>query len=211
MKQIILFSAILILSVQLVKAQDKVYKKDGTILEVKAVEQTNSLLKYRMSNYSDGPILTLPLSKIEKIEYKNGYVDLAGNQNPRIGKPLSVSAGAVFALELDGYYPQLKVGYFVSPWVEIEADITSDFEESVYVVAGPKFHLSSRNSTSPVTPFIGLLFGVDTGTATMQLPIGLNYACKKGLNVSLSYNSIAYWNDDLYSYSSVEVGVGWRF
>lgn len=77
------------------------------MLEVKAIEQTSSLLKYKMSDYGDGPTFSLPLSKIEKIEYKNGYVDLAGNQNPRIGKPLSVNAGAVFALELDGYYPQL--------------------------------------------------------------------------------------------------------
>ena len=211
MRRIILFSAILIVSLQLAKAQDKVYKKDGTMLEVKAVEQTGSLLKYKMSDYSDGPTLSLPLSKIEKIEYKNGYVDLAGNQNPRIGKPLSVSVGVVHAIERDGYFPQLKVGYFVSPWVEIEANITSDFIESVYVVAGPKFHLSSRNSTSPLTPFVGLLFGTDTCSATTQLPIGLNYASKKGLNISVSYNSITYWNDDSNSFSSVEVGIGWRF
>ena len=211
MRRIILFSAILILSLQLAKAQDKVYKKDGTMLEVNAVEQTSSLLKYKMSDYSDGPTLSMPLSKIEKIEYKNGYVDLAGNQNPRIGKPLSVNAGVVHAIESDGYFPQLKVGYFVSPWVEIEANITSDFEESVYVVAGPKFHLSSRYSTSPITPFVGLQFGTDTGVATTQLPIGVNYAGKKGLNISVSYNSITYWNDDLNSFSSVEVGVGWRF
>jgi hypothetical protein len=200
----------LVFCLYLAKAQDKVVKNDGTVVEVKAVEQTWSVLKYRMTDYSDGPVLWMPLAKIKKIEYQNGVVDHLASLNPRMCKPFSVGIDLAL-LEEGSFVPFLEAGYFISPQIEFSAQFFTDLRETMYLAVGPKVHFSRSFSTKMVTPFVGFLVGNDSGTAITKIPVGANMASKKGLNVSLSYNMIQYWYADVQQLYSLEMGIGWRF
>jgi len=210
MKPKIILLLILACCFQLAKAQDKVFKKDGTVVEVKAVEQTFSVLKYRMPDYSDGPVLWMPLSKIKKIEYHNGVIDMLGSLNPRMNKPFSVSLDLIL-LEQGGVVPTLGAGYFISPQLEFAGQFFTDFRETFYFVVGPKLYLTSNYSKKLASPFVGFLIGNDSGMAIAKMPIGVNLAGNKGLNMSLSFNLFQYLGQDTRSLSSLELGIGWRF
>jgi hypothetical protein len=209
----ILFSIlfILLLAVLSVSAQDKVYTKNGKVIEVNAVEQTYSVLKYQMADYPDGPLFWMPMNKVEKIEYKNGTVDYLENLSPRIKKPFCLSINASLFLEGEGLLPALKAGYFMTPQLEFEGFMSTDFEGSIALAVGPKFHLCQSSSNQRITPFAGFMIGTDYGIPMTLIPIGLNYASEKGLNISMSLDIMNYWDTESWMTNLFTVGVGWRF
>jgi hypothetical protein len=56
-------------------AQDKIYRKNGTILKVKVIEIGISEIKYKLFGKDDSPIYVLEKDRIKKIEYENGTTD----------------------------------------------------------------------------------------------------------------------------------------
>lgn len=73
MKKLIVVSLVLLLiGLTASYAQDKIYKKDGKILEVKVTEVGLAEVKYRIPKDSIGPIYTLQKVKILKIVYESG-------------------------------------------------------------------------------------------------------------------------------------------
>ena len=62
----------LILVFQRITGQDIISTKDKKQLNVKVVEQTDKYIKYKMSDYENGPVIMLKTNQIRKIEYKNG-------------------------------------------------------------------------------------------------------------------------------------------
>jgi hypothetical protein len=210
MKTKITFLLFMFCALIMVKAQDKVYKKDGNIVGVKAVEQSYSVFKYRMTDYPDGPVLWMPLNKISKIEYQNGHVDLLESLNPRMKNPLSANIDLIL-IDEGSVIPVIGGGYFVTPQIEFYGQIFADFSETLYFAVGPKFHFASNYSEKMISPFIGFLIGIDSGMAIAKMPIGLNLATKIGLNLSLSYNVVQYLENETRTLSSLELGIGWRF
>jgi hypothetical protein len=63
------------LLVTALKAQDKIYRKNGQVLKVKILEISSSEIKYRIFNEPDGPIYVLEKDRIKKIQYENGRVE----------------------------------------------------------------------------------------------------------------------------------------
>lgn len=53
-------------------AQDKIYKKDGAVLETKVVEVGTTEIKYKAFANLSGPIYTIAKASILKIVYENG-------------------------------------------------------------------------------------------------------------------------------------------
>ena len=56
----------------LLRAQDKIVKRDSTIIEAKVVEVTLSEVKFWEFKNQNGPLLTIPLTEILAIIYQNG-------------------------------------------------------------------------------------------------------------------------------------------
>ncbi|HEY6502826.1 MAG TPA: hypothetical protein VIZ28_02515 [Chitinophagaceae bacterium] len=56
-------------------SQDKIYRKNGKVVEAKVLEIGNSEVKYREFRNPDGPIYVLETDRISKIEYENGKVE----------------------------------------------------------------------------------------------------------------------------------------
>lgn len=194
---------------QSVIGQDKINTKDKQQLNVKIVEQTNRLIKYKMIDYEDGPILSISKNRISKIEYKNGFVDLMGYQNPRKNKPFGISAGFALWIAGDGGMFTSTLDYFIIPQIDLEINYGTDLEEGFHLSAGSRFHINSDFSDNRFTPFTGLLLGSQSGDGFLQIPIGINYLTSPGFNTSLSLNEMFFF--DSRQATLIELRIGWKF
>ncbi len=204
-----LFILILTIVFQSVIGQDKIYTKDGQQLNVKIVEQTPRLIKYKMVDYEDGPVLSLSNNRIYKIEYKNGFTDLMGYQNPRKNKPFGINAGIAIWVSEEGGMFTSTVDYFIIPQIDLEVNIGTDLDNGFYFSGGSRFHLNSGFSDNRFTPFAGLLLGTEFGDGFLQVPVGINYLTKAGFNTSLSLNEMFFFNS--WRATLVELRIGWKF
>jgi hypothetical protein len=188
--------------------QDKIITTKGSSIDAIVVEQARNVLKYKMADYPDGPVIWIGMNQVAELMYKNGYRDQLGNQNPRRARPFVISGGMSYFLSEEGGKFSLTAGYYVIPQIELEVNGGTDFDGS-YLTAGARFHLNSSASENRFTPFSGFLIGTDYGFGIIQIPVGLNYAAKSGLNVSLSVNEMLYFND--WQTTFAELRLGWRF
>lgn len=189
-------------------AQDKIKTKDNMQLDVKILENTGRDVKYRMADYPDGPLISLKANRIEKIEYKNGVVDLMGNQNPRKDKPFGISIGGAKWISSSGLMFTATLDYFLTPQADLEVNMGADSQHILYVSAGARLHINPDYSESRITPFTGALFGYEYHNGFVQIPLGINYIHKTGINISLSVNEMIFINQ--YQ-TTIEVRGGWRF
>ena len=191
-----------------VAGQDKIETKDNKQLNVKIVEKTGKVVKYKMPDYSDGPVLSIKTSRISKIEYMNGVVDLMGNQNPRKNKPFGISIGGAKWVSSSGLMFTSTMDYFITPQIDMEINIGADSYQLFYFSAGTRLHINSNYSEKRITPFTGVLFGYEYGKEFIQIPLGINYIHTSGINASLSINEMFFSNE--YQ-TTIELRGGWRF
>ncbi len=69
--KLLLITCLTLISIA-VQAQDKIYRKNGKVLEVKLIEIGSSEVKYRNFNEPDGPIYILETDRIKKIVSADG-------------------------------------------------------------------------------------------------------------------------------------------
>jgi hypothetical protein len=208
---------LLIFVSQSVYCQDKLNTKDKKQLNVQIIEQTPKIVKYKMLDYENGPILSMKINQISSIEYKNGIIDRLGNQNPRKNKPLGINTGVVVeATDRDGMF-SATLDYFIIPQIDIEINFETDlYRDLSSFSAGPRFHLNSDNSENRFTPFAGFLFGSSYEEDFFQIPVGVSFITKAGFSTSLSLNGIVNRTIHIYKYISpqrlnIEFRIGWRF
>ena len=82
MKQVI-FLLVLFITVKGF-AQDELYKKDNTKLEVKILEISPTEIKYKLFTYLDGPTITILKSDVALIIYKNGVHEVISTKPTEI-------------------------------------------------------------------------------------------------------------------------------
>ncbi len=200
----------LLLGMQHLMAQDTIVTKEKQELVVHITEQTPQLTRFMFSDSPGGPVIAMKTNRIDKIVYKNGFVDTMGNQNPRKNRPLTINAGmALFLTEESGYYMG-TLDYFILPQVNLQLNWGAQEEGDAFFSAGSEFHLSSTYSEKKLAPFTGLLAGREFGNDFLQIPIGLNYAGKNGLNIALSLNELLYLKSSSQA-TFVKLTLGWRF
>jgi hypothetical protein len=201
---------LLSLTVQYSFGQDIISTKDKKQLNVKVIEQTDRSVRYKMPDYEDGPVLMMKTKRITKIEYKNGYTDLMGYQNPRKNRPFGINAGYAAELTSGGVLYSVTADYFVLPQIDLEANIgTSDLSGELYFSAGSMFHLNASYSEHRLTPFTGVLAGSYYGDAFVQIPAGITYITKIGINATLSINEMISF--EAWQATFLQIRLGWRF
>ena len=188
--------------------QDKITTKNKETLNVQILEKHKNYIKYKMADYSEGPVIIIKPSAVDKIEYKNGVIDFLGNQNPRKDKPFGVSVGGIKWLSSSGLILSTTMDYFVIPQLDVEVNVGADSHQVLYFSAGARIHVNSDYSERRLTPFSGVLFGYEYGYEFIQIPLGINYIHKSGMNVSLSFNELIFSNQ--YQ-TTIELRGGWRF
>lgn len=72
MRKLILFVALFHLVSLAAKSQDKIYRKNGKVVEAKIVEVGSSEIKYREFNDPNGPVYVLETDLIKRIVFENG-------------------------------------------------------------------------------------------------------------------------------------------
>jgi len=83
MKKLLLLSFILFASFKIF-AQDTIYiKKQDSHIITKIIEVSSTEVKYKKFDYQDGPTYTINKQDLNKIVYKNGDVEMYGQQNNR--------------------------------------------------------------------------------------------------------------------------------
>lgn len=196
--------------VQNLASQDKLYIKTNQVLNVEIIEQTDNLLKYRLSDYNDGATFTINKRKVAKIEYGNGLIDMVGNENPRKKHPIGISASFAHLFSDESNYIAATMGYFIIPQIDLQVNLATGFWRGTYITAGGKFHLNSNYSKNRTTPFSGILLGHESGNTFLNIPFGVNFIGDKGLSLSLSLNeriSLTQVNHTTF----LELSAGWRF
>jgi len=206
----ILFTIFLITCLQYGYGQDLITTKDKKQLNVKVIEQTNKYVRYKMPDYEDGPVLMIKTNRIRKIEYKNGFTDMMGYQNPRKNRPVGINAGYAAELTSGGALFLVTGDYFVIPQLDLEMSIgTSDLSGELYYSAGSRLHFNSKYSEHKLTPFTGVLAGSYYGDGFVQVPAGVNYLTNIGINASLSINEMISFKT--WQATFLELRLGWRF
>jgi hypothetical protein len=204
---IILFMLIVI---QSISGQDIITLKDGKQLNLKIIEQTGKYIRYRMPDYEDGPVLMIKANRIFKIEYKNGYTDKMGYQNPRKSRPLGINAGYAAGLKSGGVLFSATADYFVLPQIDLEVNLgTSDMSGELYYSAGGRFHINNKYSERRLTSFAGVLIGGYYGDGIVQIPAGFNYLTTIGINASISINQMISFES--WQATFLEFRLGWKF
>lgn len=194
-------------SFQIAFSQDKIYTKDKKELNVQILEKSDKNVKYIWID-QPYPVFSIKTNHIEKIEYSNGTIDLMGNQNPRRNNPFGLSAGFAYAMTEEGGIFYTTLDYFILPQVDIEVSIGTDTEDA-YFALGSRFHLNADYSEKRFTPYTGLLFGSFYNYGFVQIPVGINYASKSGLNISFGLNEMLF--TDHWQTTSMELRIGKRF
>jgi hypothetical protein len=190
--------------------QDIITTRDRKQLNVKVTEQTDKFVKYKMPDYEDGPVLMIKTWRIRKIEYKNGFTDMMGYQNPRKARPLGIGAGYAAEVTSRGFLYSANLDYFVIPQLDFEMNLgTSDLSGNLYYSGGSRIHFNSRYSEHKLTPFTGVLGGSYYGDAFIQIPAGVHYLTSIGISVSLSVNELISFKS--WQATFIELRVGWRF
>ena len=74
MKRLLITSILLVFGIILSTAQDKIYKKDKSIIECKITEVGLSEVKYRESASDDGPVIAIAVDELIKVELASGRI-----------------------------------------------------------------------------------------------------------------------------------------
>ena len=96
---------------------DTLFLKSGQHRGVKVIEISQQEIKYKDSDFPDGPTYAVNKSNIERIKYANGKQDVFANENyQEEKKPASTNAGIGFTLALIGWClpPLAIVGFIMS-------------------------------------------------------------------------------------------------
>jgi hypothetical protein len=75
MKKLLILAAALLLSSVISFSQDKIYRKNGKIIEAKIIEISTDEIKYRELKNPDGPVYVLETDRISKIVYADGKTE----------------------------------------------------------------------------------------------------------------------------------------
>lgn len=202
--------SILLICTSTLHGQDRIITKDKQDLYVQIIEQNDKEVKYIAFSSPDNPAFIIKKSRIEKVEYQNGTIDLMGNQNPRHYRPFGISAGMNLGSYGEIGYFLGKLDYFLVPQVDLQLSLGIGFEGGSYYSLGSNFHLNSTFSSNRLTPYTGLLFGSDEGLEFLRIPLGINYIGKKGLNSAFSISELFYLGE-AGNATFFELTVGYSF
>lgn len=210
-----------------IHAQDTISLKNGVIINATILEKSRTSIKYQLNNQASGDTIgSTRLSKVNTIHYGNGVVDLLSSENPRSKFPLGVNVGYRF---ISGYrFFPVSIDYMLTPNISTELNFCGYFKyPSQYTFSlGGKYWFANKYGKSSFSPFTGLFYtkmlveNYDymwenmpqwSSYDVIELPIGISYITKFGLQTSLQLDSYIGSNVDDFIAFGLEFRVGWRF
>jgi hypothetical protein len=209
-----------------IHAQDTINLKNKKVIHAYITEKSDTKIKYKTDSIHADTTYSAKLSKVKTIHYGNGEVDLLSSQNPRSIFPLGIDVGYRF---IRGYsFFPVSLDYMLTPNISAELSFCGFFKyPSQYTLTlGGKYWFSKKYGKSGFSPFTGLFYtkmlveNYDymwenmpqwSSYDVIELPIGISYITKFGLQTSLQLNSYIGSDVDNFIAFGIEFRVGWRF
>lgn len=201
----LLLTLICTLSIGYANAQDKLYKKNGDMIEVKVTEITPRIVSYKKSDNIEGPSYSINKAEVSKIVYSNGSEDFFGEIKRKKSKNYGNNILSVMPMQITS---GIGVGLAYERAIDKEKNILS-FYMPVTVAftdntVDPVTGTGTTNSSAP-TFFVmpGLKFYPTGGKGVVRYAVGPNLAFIQGQD---------YVNDLLYDNTGNIIGqdIGWR-
>lgn len=133
-------------------AQDVIVKKDGSSLVGKVVEVTDTEVKYRKADNPDGPLYTIKIVDLMRINYENGQSDILSQDGMVPSTVLPGATGDVRDTELLSMYNQKHADYSLPKKLKLIGFIGG----GALIVGGAIMIIFSANSYDPVLRFGGI-------------------------------------------------------
>jgi hypothetical protein len=209
-------------------AQDKIFFRDGLILEAKVIEVGIAEVRYRNWHNMDGPVYVRHKNDIEKIVYENGLEDffqeisvvpttptgrpIYRTDRERKRKEFSGNPRTDFPLGLSGYLLgptsilAFDVGYFVTPSLEMSGGFGL-----LGTYAGMRYHFGGGKG-NPNTFFVGananfrMQFETGNFEAGAYLPFGVSFISPSGFFAVPEAAVMFRLYDDPFPYLGVRIG-----
>lgn len=206
----------ILVSISVSFAQDKIHFIDGVVLECWIIEKTPHQVKYHFNVNANSPVITQNASRIQRIVYRNGVEEWVNRDVFRMGRRLAMNFGVMTSVDYDILFT-LQADYVITPAINFNARYFALPGEINGFSAGFS-HYFGYNSSDMVKLFSGLLIGALDQDFILQLPLGLNYAGRQGLDLKLGVNGFFapwYYSEGLRPVGEVfvipEFTIGWRF
>ncbi len=104
-------------------AQDVIVCKDGTSLLGKVAEVTEAEVKYRKADNPDGPLYTLKVADLMRINYENGQSDIFARDGQLPSTVLAGPTGDVKDTDLLALYKRKNIDYSLPKKLKLTAFI----------------------------------------------------------------------------------------
>ncbi len=195
-------------------AQDTITLKNGNVIRAHILVKSDNYIKYKPDSikYSHTTFVT-GLTNVRTIRYCNGEVDLLSSQNPRSIFQLGVHAAE--NLYYNRQFLTVGIDYLFNPKISAELNIggfTGYLQNNFRYSFGGKLWFAGTYSKSGFSPFTGLLYGKNASDRFFEMPVGISYIAKFGLQTSLQLNLLKNINREKYlSDINLELRLGWRF
>lgn len=134
-------------------AQDKLYKRNGDMMEVNVVEINTRTISYQKASNLDGPTYVINRDDVTKVVYENGteeYFDRTRPGPPRPGQPINPKANNEYGNNIIGFSPLQITEYGLGVGLSYERVLDKAAVVSFYLPAAVTF-----TSFAPNDVFIG--------------------------------------------------------
>jgi len=93
MKRIIILTVLFLLAgLYTIAAQDLIVLRNGTMLEARVLEISQTEIRYKRFDHLEGPTIVIPIDDVLSIRYENGRQESFANRTPSPVSPTSASA-----------------------------------------------------------------------------------------------------------------------
>lgn len=188
-------------------AQDKLYKKNGDMVEVKVTEITGRTISYKRVDNTDGPTYTINKAEVAKIVYPNGSEDYFGEADAKRTnsgkKPMKYGHNIVSIIPMQlltegvgiglSYERVIDKGGILSFYLPVAASLTQPTSNA----GNPP---GTTTTTKPIYYFMpGLKFYPTGSKGIVRYAVGPNLTYLTGERYDFRYDNMGNI-----------VGVGWQ-
>ncbi len=185
---LLLFFLILI-SITRTYAQDMIYMKSGQEIMGWVSEKSDRLVKYRLFNADDSPVIVLKSSKINKITFRNGQEEYFQPEGVRMNMRAGINGGLMLGIGEETAFYKTQIDYFLTPEWNILANWLVDVEgDGMGISAGGCYYFNPYKITK-IKVYAGLTAGF-TDDLFFQTPVGLSFTSNRGFDAKLGLNGI---------------------
>ncbi|MGI5974401.1 MAG: hypothetical protein ACOX7E_01450 [Paludibacter sp.] len=200
-----------------INAQDTITLKNGDTIIANIIERSNTAVKYTSNDmYGKDTTSLLKLNMIHAIQYDKKTLNTLCSQNPRKNYPFGINAGIGTRMEDAIILYTVSADYLISPNISAEVNygkgmdiVYKKFVLNYYTIGG-KYWTSNKYSKSGFSGFIGLFYGGGYGSNIFEIPVGVNYIFKAGLQTSFQL-CYTYHPQLRHGVPNLEFRIGWRF